>query len=109
MKSIWNSRRAIQVPEGFFGWFVLQSIYCSIVVKFDITDLFFASVPISILTILIIYFRKQRWIAFGAGVAFVLNLMSLVLMGLFGFLGEEGIGAVYILFPPFFLLFTIWR
>jgi hypothetical protein len=108
MKKIRRFRRAVSFALGFFGWFVLQSIYCFLVVKFDITDLFFASVPISILTILIIYFRKQRWIACGAGVAFVLNLMSLVFMGLFGFLGEEGIGAVYILFPPFFLFFTNW-
>ena len=102
-----NSKRAIHFTLGFIGWFVFQTIYCSFAVYSNSPLLFFASWPINIIAIVVIL-KKLKWIGYGVGIAFSLNLIVLVSMGLFGILDEEGIGALYILFPPFFLKFLNW-
>ena len=106
--NIVNSKRAIHFVMGFSGWVVLQTIYCSYALYIGRPLLFLASWPINIIAITVIYSRKLNWIAYGAGIAFVLNFIVLVSMGLFGILDEEGIGALFILFPPFFLLYLNW-
>jgi hypothetical protein len=58
--------------------------------------------------ILVIFLRKHRWIAFGAGSAFILNGVALISMGLLGVVDDEAIIGLFFLFPPFILLFTNW-
>jgi len=110
-RNIVNSKRAIHFAMGFVDWFVFQSIYCSIAVlfatRFRSIPLWLASLPINVIAILLIL-NKWRWIGFGVGIAFSLNLIAIVSMEILGVLYEEGIGTIYILFPPFFLLLTNW-
>jgi hypothetical protein len=93
---------------GFIDWFLLQAIYCSIAFKFSNPVLIFASLPINVITILIGFLVKQRWIAFSAATAFILNGIALMSMGLLGVIDDEAIIGICFLFPPFFLLFTNW-
>jgi hypothetical protein len=108
MKSGENPRKAIHFAIGVVGWFFLQTIYCTIVGTFRNTAFFFASVPINVIAILIFFFMKSRWIAFGAGIAFSFNIIGLISMGILGMIDDEAIVATCILFPPFILLFTNW-
>jgi hypothetical protein len=93
---------------GFVSWFVLQSIYNTIAFRSDSTFLFIASIPVSLVTVLVIYLFKQRWIAWGAGAAIILNAIGLVMMAVFGAIDDETYFAKLISFPPFFLLFFNW-
>ncbi len=105
--SIVNSKKAIHFVIGFIGWFVFQTIYCSFAVNLGYPLIWLASWPINILAIWVIYVKKFTWIACGAGVAFALNFIGLVSI-LIGVLNTEGVGVIFFLFPPFFLLFTHW-
>ena len=108
MKNIENSRKVILFAIGFVGWFILQTIYCSIAGKFEITALSCATLPINVIAILIIFLIKRGWIAFGAGIAFGLNIIGLISMGILGMIDDEAIVGIYIMFPPFVLLFSNW-
>ena len=101
-----NSKRAIYFTMGFVGWFAIQAIYTSFAV-FTKSPLIIASLPINIIAIVVIL-KKLKWIGFGVGIAFSLNLIVLVSMGVFGLFGDEGVLVLYMLFPPFFLLFIKW-
>ena len=108
MKLNKNTHRTILFILGFISWFVMQSIYCTIAGKIQSTVLLCASLPISIVTVLVIYLLKHKWIVWGVGSAIFLNAMGLMIMGLLGTIDDEAMWVMFILFPPFFLLFTHW-
>ncbi len=112
MRCLGYFHKAIYFALGFMGWFFVQSVFCSVVEKWMSIALFYAlaclSIPINIIVILVIYLRKNRWIAAGAGLAFAINGIALISMGVFGVIDDEAIIGIIFLFPPFILLFTHW-
>ena len=108
MKHTINSRKVFLFLIGFIGWFVLQSIYNTIAFRNDSTTLYKASIPVSLIAVLVLYLLKQRWIAWGAGIAIILNATGLMMMAVFGVIDDEAQFAKFISFPPFFLLFFNW-
>jgi len=108
MKRIEYFNKAFDFALGFVGLFLVQAVYSSIAVKFDLPALACIAIPMNVIAILVIFLRKNRWIASGAGIAFVLNGIALIYMGDQGIINDEAFIGWFILYPPFFLFFNDW-
>lgn len=108
MKAVGNVDKAIYFAWGLVGWLIVQSLYSSIAVKFELPTLAYISIPINVISIMVIFWRKNRWIGTGSGTALIINGVALIYMGVHGVINDEAFYAWFILFPPFVLFFNDW-
>ncbi len=100
--------KAIYFALGFLGWFFVQSIYSSVAVKYDIPVLACVAIPTNIIVILVIFLRKNRWIASGIGIGFAFNGIALIYMGEHSVINDDAFIGWFFLFPPVVLFYNNW-
>ena len=104
----YHQKEVLLWVAGLIGWFIYQFLFVELL--WTTKAPFFivlASVPISLLLVLLLNLLKKSSIAGGMLSAIVSNAVILVSLSQAGVYNNEGIGALFIIFPPFFLGYLI--